>query len=342
MVEIEKILRETSSSGQINQPPNKDCNAVFDIQPPLALCGRVVNAIIWEENLWHLIYDENILRIGSFVRLRNINNAKLPRTTAGILHTGFSVHSKSSLTPLPFDAYEVKVLLRAHDLRIRRGDPPNPASAILPTTTGSSSIRITSRIRPDDIVVEQQQRCAKRLKDNNKNTKGKGGLSKIEECLRTTPPATFTTQFEISHTIPACSTASLSSDVIKSLCPQRRRGGGDSNSGTPASFRFALHAKDASSEMDVLCLGRVAEELLGIKARDINFEDDEADDEGRRRKRESEEKCGAAMAALREITMPGSVCEGKIRSIVGKDGKLYFILKSIFCITNAGPDDITI
>lgn len=292
MAQIEKIISGT---------PNEE----LTIQAPLALCGRVINAMIWEENLWTLIHRENIIHIGSFIRLRNINNAKLPTRTNCeyliencfpgdvfvselnelfdcMLNTGFSVHSKSSLTPLPFDAYEVKGLLKDHGSRIQRGVPPNPASAILPR----------SRSTPD--IVAQELR-------NN-------GLSMIKDCLQKPPPASFTTQFEVSNTIPACNLNSI--DAIKVLCTKKRDG--------TASFRFALHIKDASAEMDVICIGKVAEDLLGIKPQDII---------------ERSEKCEAANKTLKELMASGSTCEGKIRSVVGKDGKLWFILKSMFCIT---------
>ena len=65
LVEIEKILADISSSSG------------HTIEAPISLCGRVINAVIWEEELWTLIYKEHIVHIGSFIRLRNVNNSKL-------------------------------------------------------------------------------------------------------------------------------------------------------------------------------------------------------------------------------------------------------------------------
>lgn len=48
------------------------------IAAPVSLTGRVINATIWEEELWQLIQKEKIVDVGAFVRLRNINNARLP------------------------------------------------------------------------------------------------------------------------------------------------------------------------------------------------------------------------------------------------------------------------
>lgn len=196
---------------------------------------------------------------------------------------GLSVHVKSSLTPLPFDAYEVIGLLQAHDTRLQRGIPYNPTCAILPS-------RSHGRSNPVDEMR-------------------KNGITMIEECLRKPPPASFTLQFEVSHTIPALSDPT-SIDSLNTLCSKKKDG--------TSSFRFALHIKDASSEMDVLCLGQAAKNLLGIQVKDVL---------------EKSDKCQEAIATLSEITLPGSVCEGKVRSILGKDGKMYFIMTSMFCIT---------
>ena len=61
LVTIEKILRDISASG----PPNAVGYDGSIIEAPIALCCRVINAIIWEENLWNLI-RENMINVGSF------------------------------------------------------------------------------------------------------------------------------------------------------------------------------------------------------------------------------------------------------------------------------------
>ncbi len=66
LVEIEKILAFMSSTSG---------NA---IEAPISLCGRVINAVIWEEELWTLIHKEEIVHVGSFIRLRNVSNSKMP------------------------------------------------------------------------------------------------------------------------------------------------------------------------------------------------------------------------------------------------------------------------
>lgn len=201
-----------------------------------------------------------------------------------VKYTGLSVHAKSSLTPLPFDAYEVKRLLIGHDSRVKSGAQPNPTSAILPASS-------------EEVVPEV---AAQQMRNN--------GLSTIKDCLRTAPPASFSLQFEVSSTIPECNATSI--DAMKVLCTRKNEA---------CSFRFAMRVKDSKKEMDILCLGQVAEQVLGVSAQDIHDE--------------RQDKCHEAMNNLRKLMSPGSVCEGKVRSIIGKDGKLYFILKSMFCIT---------
>jgi hypothetical protein len=42
--------------------------------PPKSLCGRVANAVIWESSHWTLV--TSVIRIGDFIRLRNIRDNK--------------------------------------------------------------------------------------------------------------------------------------------------------------------------------------------------------------------------------------------------------------------------
>jgi hypothetical protein len=134
------------------------------------------------------------------------------------------------------------------------------------------------------------------------------GLSNIAECLENPSLASFTVQFEVAHTTPVCNPTS-SSDAIKLLCRKKI-------DGTP-SFQFALHVKDLSAEIDIICRGKVADDILGIMAQDVT---------------ERPDRCYKAMNALRELMSPGTICEGEIQSIVAKDGKVYFVVKSMFCI----------
>jgi hypothetical protein len=73
LTEIERVIKTSSLTESQNQ---------FDgMAAPIALTGRVINATIWEEELWQLIQKEKIVEVGSFVRLRNVNSSRLPSGT---------------------------------------------------------------------------------------------------------------------------------------------------------------------------------------------------------------------------------------------------------------------
>jgi len=190
-------------------------------------------------------------------------------------HKGLSIHAKSSLTPLPSTAYEVKELLRRHDSRLKRGDVPNPKSAILPFRSITGTIK---DLRP------------------------------ISECYYS-PHATFTIQFEVAQILPAF--IPTSSNPLHNFCMKQKDGS--------SKLQFSLHVRDASSETDILCLGKVAEDILGITPRDIL---------------ERSDRCESAICQLQHIVSPGSRCRGTIRSCV-KNGNTYFFMKSMSCITIA-------
>jgi hypothetical protein len=41
-----------------------------ELQAPVSLCGRVVNAFVWEVENWELVHSS--VRVGNFIRLRNV------------------------------------------------------------------------------------------------------------------------------------------------------------------------------------------------------------------------------------------------------------------------------
>lgn len=191
--------------------------------------------------------------------------------------TGLSVHSRSSLTPLPFDTFEVYQLLKDHDARIQRGATFNTQSAILP-----------GKSLPNDASANEPP-------------------SSLKELTSQPAPTTFTAQFNISHTVPQFNP--LLKSAMQNLCCKYK-------DGSPG-YRFAFHVSDGSIEIDVLCLGSVADRLIGASARDVIASP-------------SIEK--QAVETLNDLLTPSYLFEGEIRSIVGKDRKIYYILKSMRCL----------
>ena len=196
---------------------------------------------------------------------------------------GLSVHARSSLTPLPFDAYEVQLLLKEHDTRIERGATTNPSSGILPG--------------------------ASRRTESNTSTTSQAPLQfpTLNECIRRAAPSTFSVQFQISRTIPPFNPSS--NNAMKNLCCKNKDGS--------VGFRFAFHIFDDTAEMDVLCLGAIAEKVIKARAQEIIA---------------SQNVRMKSIASLNELMTPGYIFEGEIRSMLGRDMKVYYILKSFVCI----------
>jgi len=183
------------------------------------------------------------------------------------------------MTPLPCHTFEVQQLLKNHHTRIQRGASFNPSSGILPGKfLLTNKNAITNRTRPF-----------------------------LENFIRQDVPSTFTAQFYISRMIPSFNPSS--SNAIQKLCCKNKNGS--------YGFRFAFHIFDDSTEIDVLCLGVVAEELIRAKAQDIV-----ASPSVRKK----------ATETLNDVMTPGYLFEGEISSVLGKDHKVYYILKSMTCL----------
>jgi hypothetical protein len=122
---------------------------------PLSFCGRVANALIWEEGHWELIREH--IQVGTFIRLRNVDIRRWQsghfrcKSSSLMVHTfllvyhlsdvgnaspcaALMVHSKTWLTPIPSQSFEVRQLLKAHNHRVLRQEY-NPKSGILPRSS---------------------------------------------------------------------------------------------------------------------------------------------------------------------------------------------------------------
>jgi hypothetical protein len=130
---------------------------------------------------------------------------------------------------------------------------------------------------------------------------------KLKKLISQAAPTTSTQQFYISRTIPSFNP--YSSNPMQGLCHKNKDG--------LFGFRFAFHILDDSAELDVLCLGAAADKLIGSKAQDVMSSSD------------IEKK---AAETLNDILTPGNLFEGEIRSVLGKDKKVYYILKSMNCL----------
>jgi hypothetical protein len=118
-VEVLEKIRLIVSRIKELQPESNLC-------APDALTGRIANVAIWERSDWELI--EEVVSVGSFIRLRNVNDGPLFGTQFRCLMAG----DKSYMTPLPDLNYEGVRCLTEHSKRLSRGDPFNMRSGVLP------------------------------------------------------------------------------------------------------------------------------------------------------------------------------------------------------------------
>ena len=120
------------------------------VEKPDRFCGRVINAAIWERELWD--YIDSRVEVGSFIRLRNVSGYSPPGINLGCKFcssplsglglclnlplfcsaniTGLNVGAKTWLSIVPDKTYEVRVMLEDHHVRIRRNDRFNPNAAV--------------------------------------------------------------------------------------------------------------------------------------------------------------------------------------------------------------------
>jgi hypothetical protein len=99
-----------------------------NMQIPKALCGKVVNVVIWEESYWKFCQEH--VNVGSFLRMRNVHI----RRTGTQQQLSIMVHDKSSITPLPDGVLEIRELLQNHAERMQRNEY-NPDSGLLPLSS---------------------------------------------------------------------------------------------------------------------------------------------------------------------------------------------------------------
>ena len=123
------------------------------METPKALCGKVVNVVVWEPAIWKFI-SENI-KVGCFLRLRNVSvdsglntgfrgkydtTRCTSRVSTLVCLIGFSLNlfvlalalrDKSWICPMPDQTYEIRELLEEHNNRMSRNEY-NPESGLLP------------------------------------------------------------------------------------------------------------------------------------------------------------------------------------------------------------------
>jgi len=217
------------------------------MQTPKAVSGRVANVAIWEDSHWGLI--EKAVRVGSFIRLRNVQDSRFPPDGyAGGLRC-LMVYAKSYLTPLPDMTYEVLQLVQDHNQRLLDNEPLNPMSGLLPLESGQRaehSAQVASVLPtppPQETTVIKADAVVRR---------------QLGDLLAAPIPTLYSGFVRIMGTIPPLSTLSMSG--VQSFCSQ------DADTGQVA-YRFAIQIKEGSGPtVDAIVEPAVGEILVGMKA----------------------------------------------------------------------------
>lgn len=165
---------------------------------PKQLTGRVANVSFWENQHAELVTNGTV-RVGSLIRLRNVNDGVYnPTSSFRCLHMG----AKSSCTPLPSMTREFVMMLENHQERLQRKDVMNATSAVLPLTTDEQPPPTPKRP-----VTELVARPGFILKS-------------LREFIVAHPSVEFEGIVRIAGTVPNLSV--LSTDNISSVCPKRK------------------------------------------------------------------------------------------------------------------------
>jgi len=231
-----------------------------NIEAPVRLCGRVVNAVVWELEHWNLLRsNKSNFRIGKFFTLKNFS-----------FHAeSLNINANTYMTPIPNTSFEVKQIIEKHHVRLCRGHPFNRRSAYLPLNLPDRTTR-ASGFKPTwfnedcypsllDIVMDKSAR----LKTTN-------------------------VRFQIKEVTP-CPSPDFDSlvDVVIS-------------NGSEHKYQLVFQIRDRFMDLVVIVPDNVVEKICGISASQVmreeraasKGEDDISDiyEEGCRRLRSMKEK----------------------------------------------------
>jgi Telomeric single stranded DNA binding POT1/CDC13/ssDNA-binding domain of telomere protection protein len=227
-------------------------NKIKNIQPPKALVGRVTNVIVWEPEHWKSIKDN--VSVGSFIRMRNIVYEMIPNAPSHALQ----VHSKTSITPLPDNTYEVIQLLIAHSNRVLNGEPFNENSGLLPLQF-RQPVSQNGRENPQPRLLSDGDTTIEMPNDQQ--------CPILAELISGHVGRSYTGPAYIKELIP--SYAVISSRGIKTIM---------SDDETPV-FQFAVRISldfEGSNPIDAIAVDAVGRVLFGMTARDASLKADDA------------------------------------------------------------------
>lgn len=224
-----------------------------DLQPPKVVTGRVVNVAIWEKTHWELV--NQAVTVGSFVRLRNVRDDRLPNSGLHCL----MVLPNSYLTPLPSFCYEVVQLLEEHNGRLLRKEPENPQSGILPLSYDEQSDNNNGNEREAMDISEPavsgspvgQQRHAGQLDSRT--------FQKLMDLVPAPVDSFFEGTIKVIALIPSMS--NLASSGLEHICTIKEND-------SVHSYCFGVRVRDETDgEIDAIVMDEaVGQKLVGMPA----------------------------------------------------------------------------
>ena len=245
-------------------------------------------------------------------------------------------HQRTSIVPVPDQSFEVRSLLRAHNARIIRKDPPNPSSGILPLSVpaveeteaardaeaADALVPVaeanTSRQGPSPAVAAEPQVARPSYQAAATGTEELYTLAEVIGGPDETEPATFKSRFTVYGTIPEVDVES--GDGFKDLCVPADP---DDEASEEFAYEFSLSIRDDSAEINVIVLNDVAETFfMSVTASDVCKKGGTRG--GRRRPKEFNQ----GLKDLKAVLAEDAVWEGDICTAILEDEK-YFVLKSL-------------
>lgn len=235
------------------------------------------------------------------------------------------VHSKSWLSPLPDEMYDIRSLLQDHDRRLSRKEY-NPSSGILPPAAQppvvtNLSVRRQERPSMSNTTAKEQQQ--KKKKQQQQREQLGSGLMNLKRSLGN---GTYTGKVYIKATIP-----DHRENGVLSLCTKGNISDGDRNGGKCRRlFRFAISIaevrsgsssdgeeknEEAGEAVIALVGNKLGEQIFGFSAN-------------------NEEtvlglSSSSSSSALLNILGPNIVWNATIKSVETKQKARFFVLVNI-------------
>ena len=332
-------------------------------EPPKCLCGRVINVAIWEGEQWERIRsNESGIRVGKFVRLKNVNDGRLGTENPKrckyrwsrvsrviyIIHfdvlshgisnlffllpriIGLMAHQKTSIIPIPDQTFEIRSLLQAHNARILRKDPPNPSSGILPLSApAAEEAEAAGDTGATDAGVPANESTASAAVAEPQVPQPS------LQATSTSPEELFSLAEVIGGPDETEPATFKSRFTVYGTIPEVDVDSGDgfkdlcvpadpdNETSEELAYEFSLSIRDDSAEINVIVLNDVAETFfMSVTASDVCKKGGTRG--GRRRPKEFNQ----GLKDLKAVLAEDAVWEGDICTAILEDEK-YFVLKSL-------------